>query len=159
MDEGVIDLEIATRHFGKVNINEEKILEFSEGIFGFEELSKFILLYDGGEEGNPFAWLQAIDDQDVCLPLVNPMLWYPDYSPEVDDDVIECIGELDQSALDIYTVVVIPDKIEKMTTNLRAPIIVNHNTKKAVQVVVNDDEYDIRHNLYDQLQQLKEAGE
>ncbi len=149
---------IATRHFGEVEIDETKIVEFAKGIFGFEETKKFIVLYDG-EEGNPFAWLQAINEKDICLPMVNPMLWYPQYSPDVDDELIGNIGELNQEALEIYTVVVIPEDIKNMTTNLRAPIIMNKETRKGIQAVVNDDEYDIRHNLYEQLQKLKEAGE
>ncbi len=149
---------IATRHFGEVEIDETKIVEFAKGIFGFEETKKFIVLYDG-EEGNPFAWLQAINEKDICLPMVNPMLWYPQYSPDVDDELIANIGELNQDALEIYTVVVIPEDIKNITTNLRAPIIMNKETRKGIQAVVNDDEYDIRHNLYEQLQKLKEAGE
>jgi len=151
-------LIIATRHFGEVEIDETKIVEFAKGIFGFEETKKFIVLYDG-EEGNPFAWLQAINEKDICLPMVNPMLWYPQYSPDVDDELIANIGELNQDALEIYTVVVIPEDIKNITTNLRAPIIMNKETRKGIQAVVNDDEYDIRHNLYEQLQKLKEAGE
>ncbi len=54
---------------------------------------------------------------------------------------------------------VIPEDIKNITTNLRAPIIMNKETRKGIQAVVNDDEYDIRHNLYEQLQKLKEAGE
>jgi len=160
MDEKeLVILEILTRHFGSVDIDENKIVEFREGIFGFDELKKFIVLYDGAEEGNPFAWLQALEDKDVCLPMVNPMAWYPSYAPDVDDDKIASIGELDQDVLDVYTIVVIPDEIKDMTTNLRAPILINKTTKKGVQVIVNDDEYDIKHNLYDQLEKLKKAGE
>jgi len=77
----------------------------------------------------------------------------------VDDELIGSIGELKRDDLEIYTVVVIPEDIKKMTTNLRAPIILNTRTKKGIQGIVNDEEYDIRHNLYDQLQALKEAGE
>lgn len=152
-------MEILTRHFGKVDIEEEKIVNFQEGIFGFDSLKKFIILYDGAEEGNPFAWLQAIDSQDVCLPMISPMYWFQDYSPDVDDELIGSIGDLDPSALDLYTIVVIPDDIKAMTTNLKAPIIINRETKQGIQVIVNDDEYNIKHNLYEQLEKLKKAGE
>lgn len=87
------------------------------------------------------------------------MVWYPMYSPEVDDEIIQSIGKLTQKDLDVYTIVVIPEDIQKMTTNLRAPIIINRETKKGIQAVVNDEEYDVRHNLYEQIQKLKEAGE
>lgn len=152
-------MEILTRHFGNVDIDENKVVEFKEGIFGFDKLSKFIVLYDGGEEGNPFAWLQSLEDKDICLPMVNPMAWYTNYAPDIDDEKIASIGELNQEVLDVYTIVVIPEDIKKMTTNLRAPILINRSTKKGLQTIVNDEEYDIRHNLYDQLEKLKKAGE
>jgi flagellar assembly factor FliW len=152
-------LEIATRHFGNVEIDENKIMIFKEGIFGFEDQKEFIVLYDGEEDDNPFAWLQAIKDKDICLPMVNPMAWYPSYSPDVDDEKLASIGDLDETALDVYTIVVIPDDIKDMTTNLRAPIIFNKETRNGIQVIVKDDEYDIKHNLYEQLEKLKKAGE
>lgn len=152
-------LKIATRHFGEVEIDESKIVEFEKGIFGFEELKKYVVLYENAEKENPFAWLQAVDDANVSLPMVNPVVWYPGYEPDVDDEVVEKLGDIQTMALEVYTVVVIPEDIKKMTTNLRAPILLNQTTKKGVQVIVNDEEYEIKHNLYDQLMKLKEAGE
>jgi len=152
-------MEILTRHFGTVDIEADKVIEFKEGIFGFSELKTFVILYDGAEEGNPFAWLQSVQEKDVCLPMISPMFWFQEYAPDVDDELVASIGDLDPSALDIYTIVVIPDDIKDMTTNLKAPIIVNRDTKLGMQVIVNDDEYNIKHNLYEQLEKLKKAGE
>lgn len=152
-------MDIDTRHFGNVTIEEDKIIAFADGIFGFEELKEFIVLYDGREEGNPFAWLQAIKDKDVCLPLINPMAWYPDYEPEVDDEKIDSLELVDQADLDVYTVVVIPEDIKAITTNLKAPILINRKSKLGMQVIVNDDAYNLKHNLYEQMEALKKAGE
>ncbi len=150
-------MKIDTRHFGEVEIDDEKIVKFGKGIFGFDDIHEFAVLYEG-EQGAPFAWLQAVNDKNVCLPMVNPMMWYPSYSPDVDDELIGEIGELDQNLLEVFSVVVIPEDITQMTTNLKAPILINHDSKKGIQVIVNDD-YDVRHNLYDQIQLLKKAGE
>jgi flagellar assembly factor FliW len=152
-------MEIATKHFGSVNIDESKVITFEDGIFGFKEVKKFILLYDQGEEGGPLVWLQAIDAPETCLPLVNPMIWFTDYTPEVDDEVIKKIGELNPKVLDVFTVVVVPEKIENMTTNLKAPILVNRETKKGCQAIVNDEIYDVRHNLYEQIKIMNKGGE
>ena len=152
-------MQIETKHFGIVNIDESKIIIFEEGIFGFKNVKKFILLYDQGEEGGPFVWMQAVEEPKVCLPLVNPMIWFTDYTPEVDDEVIQKIGELNPKILDVFTVVVVPEKIENMTTNLKAPILVNRETKKGCQAIVNDEVYDVRHNLYEQIKIMNKGGE
>jgi len=152
-------MKVATKHFGTVDVDDLKVIRFDEGIFGFSEMKEFVLLYEGEEEKSPFAWLQALNDPLVCLPLINPLVWFPEYAPEIDDDQIEKIGELRPEDLDIYTVVVVPENIKEMTTNLRAPILINRLTKKGIQVIVNDEEYAIKHNLYNQLEALKKAGE
>jgi flagellar assembly factor FliW len=152
-------MEIATKHFGNVNIDESKVITFEEGIFGFKDVKKFILLYDQGEEGGALVWLQAVEAPETCLPLVNPMNWFTDYAPEVDDELIASIGDLDPNVLDVFTVVVIPETIEAMTTNLKAPILINRQTKKGRQVVANDDAYEVRHNLYEQMKIMTKGGE
>jgi flagellar assembly factor FliW len=152
-------VEITTRHFGRVTIDEEKIVTFDKGIFGFETSKRFIVLLEGDVEATPFTWLQSLDDSDICLPLINPMMWFSSYTPDVDDELVASIGEMDQELLDVFTVVVIPDDVKDMTTNLRAPIIVNRQSHKGIQVIVNDEEYGIKHNLYDQLKSLAKEGE
>lgn len=151
-------MEIGTRHFGTVTIDEEKVITFDEGIFGFAEQQRFILLYDNQEEGTPFVWMQSVEDKDLCLPMINPLTWFPNYTPEVDDEEIESLHLETQESLEVYTIVVIPDDIESMTTNLRAPILINQVNKKGCQVIVQDEEYGVRHNLYEQIMKLKEAG-
>lgn len=150
---------IKTKHFGEVEVKEENILKFDEGIFGFEDSKKFVIIYDNETEGSPFCWLQAIDDEAVCLPMIDPVVYFPDYNPEISGELVGKIGELKVEDISLFTVVVVPEDIKKMTTNLKAPILVNIQTKKGIQVVVEDDEYKIKHNLYDQIASLKEAGE
>lgn len=152
-------MKIGTRHFGNVEIDDSKIIKFEEGIFGFPELHQFVLLYDNQEEGSPFAWLQAVENEEVCLPMINPLTWFPNYTPEVDDQEVIKIGLETQETLEIYTIVVLPDDITKMTTNLKAPVLINQVNKKACQVIVEDDDCDIRHNLYEQILKMKEARE
>lgn len=152
-------IKIKTKHFGEVELGKEKIIRFEEGIFGFEGEKEFALLYDNETDSNPFCWLQSVANRDVCLPMINPLDWYESYTPEIDDQMILKIGELDQQLLDIFTVIVIPNDIEKMTTNLKAPILINIKSHQGIQVIVNDDQYMVRHNFYEQVQKLAQEGE
>ncbi len=150
---------IKTKHFGEVEINEENILDFSEGIFGFNEDRKFIILYDNEPEVSPFCWLQSLDDELVSFPMIDPVNYFRDYNPEIAGGLVAKIGELKEEDLNLFTVVVVPSDIKKMTTNLKAPVLVNIKTKKGIQVIVQDEKYEIKHNLYDQMMLIKEAGE
>jgi len=152
-------MKIATKHFGEVDVDENKIVTFDNGIFGFEEEKQFIMFYEDEEAPNGLCWMQSIHNGDLVLPVVNPIFWFPDYSPEVDDDLVEAIGSLNESDLQLFSVVVIRDQIEDMTCNLQAPIIVNHQTMKGMQAVVKGETYGIRHNLYEQMQKMKAGDE
>lgn len=146
---------IKTKYFGEVEIDADKVIRFEEGIFGFEDQKEFTILYEGAEESNPFCWLQSVHETYVCLPLIDPLIWFPEYQPELADEELLKLGELDASALSLYTVTVVPENLEEMTTNLMAPIVVNLSTKKGAQIVTSDEQYPIRENLYQRIQDMK----
>lgn len=152
-------MKIATKHFGEVEIEEEKIVVFEHGVFGFENNKRYVIFSEDETSRNGLCWLQSIDDSDFALPVINPIFWYPDYSPEIDDNRIAQIGEVVEEDLNVFSVVVITGELETMTTNLKAPILVNVKTKKGMQVIVENEEYQIKHNLYEQMKRIKEAEE
>ncbi len=150
---------IKTKHFGEVEIDETNILDFAEGIFGFEDEKRFVILLNQETENSPFSWLQSLGNEAISLPIINPNSFFPEYNPEVAGELVEKIGEPLVEDISLFTVVVVPEDITKMTTNLKAPILVNIKTNKGLQVIAQDDEYAIKHNLYNQIKQLQEAGE
>lgn len=146
---GGTSMEIKTRNFGTLEIEEDKILTFQDGIPGFEKLSKFTLI--NNKEEQPFAFLQSIDDPDISLTIINPYDLIIDYSFEVDDAILRSLGEIKENNLGIYAVIVIPNEIEKITANLKAPIIINVESKKGMQVTLVNEKYQIKHPIYAEL--------
>lgn len=139
-------MKIKTKNFGELEINKEKVINFKEGLLGFEDMKQFILL--ASEEKSAFYWLQSVDNGELAFAIVNPFVFYPTYSPEIKDEHIEELGELNEDDLNVYTILVVPEDVKKMTTNLKAPIVINKKSKKAKQVIVENDEYKIRHKIY-----------
>lgn len=152
-------MKINTRVFGKVNIEEEKIITFESGIIGFPELKKFTLLYDmekGTDVGIRF--LQSIDEPNFAMPVMDPLLVKADYAPEVDEELLEGLGELNDDNLLVLTTVSVPSDLTKMTVNLQGPIVVNVATRKACQIIVDGNEYSVKFPIYDIVKSRK-AGE
>lgn len=147
---------VETKHFGTIEIDDEKIITFKNGLFGFAENKKFTIIYDEESSESPFCWLQSIGNKGVILPAISPLLLFPEYSPEISDELISSIGELKAEDLMLLTIVVVPEKIENMTTNLKAPIIINTKTRNGIQVIVENNEYEIKQNLYDRIKMLNE---
>lgn len=144
-----------TRHFGVIEVNEEDIIQFPEGIPGFEDTKEFVLLGDTQDKDSPFKWLQGIDNPQLAFVIIDPKAFKHDYNPELPSSEIEILDIKDRNKVLIYSIVVIPDDISKMTANLKAPIVINAENNKGKQVLLDNPEYRVKHLI---LEELRKAG-
>ena len=151
-------MTIKTKVFGEVTIEEEKIITFPGGIIGFPDLTRFAMLHDEEDGIATIHWLQSLQEPGFAMPVMDPLLVKEDYNPEVDDELLKALGEWEQDALLVLVTVTVPRELEKMTVNLKGPIIINGANRKACQVIVEGDEYKVKFPIYDILQARK-AGE
>ena len=150
---------IETKNFGDVEVDEKNIYEFEYGLPGFEDLRKFtIITDDSGETEAPFCWLQSLESPEISFIMMDVYSIVPDYNPLVYDDDLESIGEIEGDNLLIYNIVVIPQIVSKMSVNLKAPVVINLTTKKGRQVIVKNDDYQIKYYFYEELKK-KNGGE
>ena len=140
----VINMLINTRCFGEINLDENKIVTFESGLMGFEQYKKFTILYNIEDEKSKISWLQSVDEPSLALPIIAPGVVKEDYNPTVEDEVLKPLGELTE-----------PGDIKKTTVNLKAPIIINADTRKGCQIIVENSEYTVRYNVYDIMKESK----
>lgn len=136
-----------TKHFGNIEIEQSGIITFEEGLPGFEYAKQFVLLYDG-QPDNPFCWLQSVDKPDLAFAMIDPEAVIPDYTVEIDDDVVERLGIKSPDDIIYYAILVVPENINDMTANMKAPVIINVRDKKGMQVVMDNSDYDIRYPVF-----------
>ncbi|AKL93772.1 flagellar assembly factor FliW [Clostridium aceticum] len=139
-----------TKHFGEIEIDENKILDFFDGIPGFENLTKFFIIQNP-EEGVPFQWLQSVEDTDLAFVIVNPFIFRPDYDFEIPKNIVEKLEIQSREEVQVFTIVIVPEDIKKITANLRAPIIINTKNNKAKQIVVDDENYQTKHYILEEM--------
>lgn len=146
---------LSTRHFGEIDIDEQTIITFDEGLPGFENLRKFVLLdtedNKKGESDSPFKWLQCVDDPMIAFAIANPFAFVPDYDIEINDEVVKSLEIEKEEDIMVYGILVIPEDIRKMSINLKAPLIINIKNKKGMQVILDTDKYKIRHYIMDEI--------
>ena len=135
-------MQIETLRFGLVEVDEKKLIRFEDGIPGLEEYKRFTLLQF--EDSYPIIWLQAVDFGGVCLPVLDTFAVLPQYVFDIDDDDVKELGLTGPEDLHVVNVVVIPDDIQRMTSNLAAPIIINTVTGKAKQIMLSGSDYNVR---------------
>ena len=150
---------IETRVFGEVDIDPAKIIHFENGIVGFPDLQDFALIHDSDQGDNAgIRWMQSIEEPAFAMPVMDPLTVKPDYNPEVDDEVLKPIGKLDPEEILVLVTVTVPKDLKKMSVNLRAPIIINVSERKAVQIIFEGDEYQIKFPSYDIIADRKKEG-
>lgn len=148
-----------TRLFGEIDIADEKIIKLESGMIGFPELQKFTLIYDEEKNDSLIRWFQSMDDPQVAFPVIEPSRLFPSYSPTVDNSMLEALGEMKDESVYLLNTITVPKDIEKMAVNLKAPIIINTDTRKGCQLIVEDD-YPVKRPIYRLLKEKKEkAGE
>ncbi len=145
---------IDTRHFGQIEINEEGIIDFPEGLPGFEYVKKFVLL-SNSDEDNVFWWLQSVDKPDLAFVVIDPKYIKEDYEVDVPDGEVEVLNIDEKCDITVLSIVVVPEDITQMTANLKAPIIINNTNKKGKQVVLECKDYSIKHYI---MQEHKQRG-
>lgn len=152
---------VKTKFFGEVEIDDSKILEFPNGIIGFESFNKFAIIYDIEAEGdNKISWLQSLEEPALALPVVDPLAIVSEYSPMIEDELLKPLGNPADEDLLCLLVMTVPNDMTKVTANLKAPVIINSKTNKGVQLIVDNADYPVKFNVYESVQKMKEkAGE
>lgn len=128
-----------------IEFDENATITFENGLYGFEDLKKYIII-DDSEGGNPFKWMHSLEE-DICFVVIDPRYVDPGYDFFLKEDAVQKLKADKSTEFMILSIVVVTDKIEDMTVNLRSPIVINSVNNKGVQVILDDEKYGIRHKV------------
>ena len=145
---------IQTKNFGELNVDDNKVLFFPFALPGFPDVKEFFLIHKQDKDGNDiqtFAYLQSIGEKDITLPLIEISHFLPDYRFDIDEDVLALIDTYSAEPFLIYNVMVVPENLADARINLQAPIVINLDNKKAMQICMQG-EYDLHYPLQQFLQ-------
>lgn len=152
-------MQVNTKWFGTIDISEDKVLTFDKGLIGLDEYKKFTIVYnDEKSDSKSIMWLQSLDNQELALPIMDPTLIVETYDPVVEDELLSSIGDVSTAEPLILVTLTVPADITKMTSNFKAPIIINVDTLKACQVIVENEEYKVKFPIYEILKNKAEKG-
>ncbi|MBK3494828.1 flagellar assembly protein FliW [Viridibacillus sp. YIM B01967] len=139
-------MNIETKFLGSVEIEKENIITFEEGIPGFEESKKFVLL--PLEKESPFCLLQSTEQVVVGFVVAFPFLFKKDYAFDLLESDKKVLRVKEESDIVTYSIVTLKDPLEASTLNLLAPVLINVKEKIGKQIVLQDNEkYALRHPI------------
>jgi flagellar assembly factor FliW len=128
-------MKVETREWGVIEVADDSVIQFQEGLLGFENLCKFIFVET--EEFKPFVWFLSTDDPDVGFAVADPFYFTTNpYELNLSESDDKALGLEEGDSIAVFVVVSIEDMGRKITGNLKGPIVLNTRTRKAKQMVM-----------------------
>ncbi|HUN65379.1 MAG TPA: flagellar assembly protein FliW [Bacteroidota bacterium] len=133
--------------FGELEYDAKHVILFPEGMIGFQHCTKYILIDDIDTE--PFRWLVSLDDSELCFPLLDPLLVMEGYEQQV----------LKTDASVAFVVASLHELPERSTVNLKSPVVIEKNTQRGKQIILEDERLPMRYQFLKSPQTGAGAGQ
>ena len=140
-------MKVMVPNMGEVEVAEDKIINFIQGPLAFEDYKKFFII-DPEENDFPFKLLQSAEEESLGFILTDPFTFKPDYDIELNEDVLQELEIEKPEDILVFVFLVIPDKVEDISANLVAPIIINAEKRLAKQVILDGTEYETKYRIF-----------
>ncbi len=142
---------IETTRFGVINVENNDIISFPQGMLGFSKIHEYVLVER--TDDSLFIWLQALKKASIAFPLLEPQLFeHLSYKIELEENDRKILELDDIKYAKVFTIITIPSDPTKMTANMRAPIVINLQKRLAHQVILQRVDYPIRKSIFLELQ-------
>ncbi|MCX8052611.1 MAG: flagellar assembly protein FliW [Armatimonadetes bacterium] len=138
-------MKVATTRFGLLDIDDSSVVKMVKGPVGFEEYTRYCLIQHRPDTS--FRWLQSVEEPSLAFVVADPSQFFTDYDIELSDADVESLRlEKAEDAM-VLTIISISDGGKEITANLAAPIVINTKELIAMQVILQDNRYSVKHPL------------
>lgn len=138
-------MELNSKHHGVINYSEEDIIFFKNGLPGFEDLRKFIIF--PLKDNDSFSIIHSIEE-DLGIILISPFMVKENYEFKLEKNILEELKIKEPNEVMVYTTVTLNSNIEQITTNLKAPIVINMFSKLGKQIIIDNESYKIKEPIF-----------
>ncbi len=131
-------MKVETYLFGPVDVSPEKVIEFPNGLVGFEQNKRFMLAHEDGN-GQPTSYtLQSLDDPNLAFQIVDPVTLGFNYELNLSDAETALLQSPDPDDVLVMQVLFKQEEDGKarITPSLRAPLLINTKARVGLQKVM-----------------------
>ena len=151
-------MKVETTRFGTIEVQEDAVMTLVDGLLGFSECTRFTMFSD--EIGEPFKWMQSLENPSLAFVVVDPALILPKYQFSLQRDKVAALEVEQADDLQVYVIVTMAANILDITVNLQGPVVINKRNRVGTQIVLNDPSFSTRHPLFtDQPEDEKQLTE
>jgi flagellar assembly factor FliW len=147
---------VQSDQLGEVEVDEEAVIHFPEGIPGFEECRDFVLIED--EELAPFRWLQSLDDGAIAFVVVDPLVIFPGYEVQLGPAETAAIRVTEADSALVQVILTLSEDPMQTTANLQGPLLINANKNLGCQVLLTRSPYETRHPVMRRMAAVDQTG-
>jgi flagellar assembly factor FliW len=144
--DGGLGMVIETRDFGPIEIQDDEVIGFPDGIYGFDDSRRFALLDTGSTAG--MMHLQCVDSPTPRFIVLDPFMILEDYAPEIPPEAFKKLRAGSVEDLSLLVIAVIPQDFKASTVNLKSPIAINFKEHLGMQVILGNRDYSVRFRLF-----------
>lgn len=136
---------LTSKIYGEIEYEKKDIIKFKKGILGLEHLNTYVLLKIDKYE--PFQLLQSIEDEEIAFILSCPFDFCKDYEIDLNKELLKRLEIEKEEEVMVFNTVTLNSDPKKITTNLKAPIIINISNNLGEQIILDKEKYKIKHPL------------
>lgn len=137
-------MQVQSSRFGSFEIEDSRTLNFSQSLLGFPDSTTYVVVE---VEDTPYIWLQSVEEPDVAFLATSPFLFFPSYDLELGDEEQATLEVDDASQVEVLTLLTVHragELPENITANLLGPIVINTESRQALQLVLDNPDYSTR---------------
>lgn len=139
-------MKLQSKYFGEIEYEAGDVITFPVGPFSFEDEQEFLLLPFEGGAGSLLCF-QSVNTPALAFVAMDPFALMPSYSPVLQPNELKELGVSDSQELGFYVLCVVKNPVSDSTVNLKCPVAIHPETRVARQVILETDDYEMRHPL------------
>lgn len=130
--------------FGTLEVERDQLLTMPDGLLGFPGCTSLAML-PAGRDG--FFWLHSVEEPSVAFLMVDPFLYFEDYSVDITGTVLQRLGANEPADVNVFAIVTLPGTDGVATANLQGPLVFSVASRQGFQAVLPDSPYGTRAQL------------
>ena len=139
-------IKINTKRFGEMEFSEDSVVKVLGGLIGLAGHEDYIIIRY--QDDSPFYWLQCVNDPELALVMINPLIFKADYDPPLPLSLHQELDIQNPGELSLFVIVTIPPgRPQEMTANMLGPVVMNPRSRRARQLVLDDRLYSHRYKV------------
>jgi flagellar assembly factor FliW len=140
---------VKTGRFGQLAVGDNERITIPQGILGFPDYKNFCLVDPADDTF--ILWLQCLDNTQLVFPVLEPKIFFPEYVVRLSAAELRDLNLASINDSAVFTILTIPAELSQMTANIKAPLVLNLKEQIGKQVVLQENEYNIKHPMFKEL--------